>query len=257
MLHSSDKRYQTCHPLTCFHFLPLSPSTSLHLSFSPLAVSLDNNNLPHRAHYSIKEGLRENTDHCVGSRALSFDSLSHPHEKEQLRKNKNRQKKKTQFRDFSLDGKFTPRLNVINISTKNSNASCANRNRQLFLMVVYDLLPFVPRNAALYSLLWLLSPPFREVNFILIIRRLSSVSELFEDIVSLGSDTNWRLTRCPNKGSKYSLLSPWIASVAHHCNFTLPTAQEKEMWRMWLTMIIYWVRSRVADRSRDKLTTWP
>lgn len=127
------------------------------------------------------------------------------------------EKKKNPVQRLFSNGKFTPCLNVINISTKNSNARCANRNRQLFLMVVYDLLPFVRRNAVLYSLLWLLSLPFREVNFILIIRRLSSVSKLFEDTVSLGSDTNWRLTQCPNKGSKYSLchheLHLWLTTA--------------------------------------------
>lgn len=73
--------------------------------FSPLAVSLlDNNNLPHRAHYSIKEGLRENTDQRDGRGALGFDSLLHLHEKKQLRGKKKQEINPSFFPSFSLTG---------------------------------------------------------------------------------------------------------------------------------------------------------
>lgn len=93
------RHFQMCHPLTCFHFHPLSSSVCPSV-FSPLAVSLDNNNLAHWSHYGIKEGLHENTDHCVGSRALSSYFLQHPHEEKQQRKTRK------QFIVCSLTGNF-------------------------------------------------------------------------------------------------------------------------------------------------------
>lgn len=130
--------------------LSLPPPLSLCVSpssFSLLTVSLDNNNLPHWAHYSIKEGLHENTDHCVGSGALSFDSLSHPHEKKTAEENK----KENQFRDNSLTGNLLS-LNLVNIQQKGPQRKFVQSESAAVFDGCLCSGPLSLRNIVLYSL---------------------------------------------------------------------------------------------------------
>ena len=115
-------------PPTDWLSLPPPPALPLRPSIRPfpLAVSLDNHDRPHWAHYSIKHGLHEISDHSVGS----FDSLQQPHEKKTAEEET---RERNRFREDSL--------NEINTRQKNPNASWADVNQKLVLMIVYDLSP--------------------------------------------------------------------------------------------------------------------
>lgn len=110
LIQSSDKLFQTWHPLVFFHFLPLSPSMSLRLYFLG-TLSLWIIIAYHTGLITASERVSMKTLITVRSGALCFDSLSHLHEKKTAAKNQ----KENPIHRLFFNKKFLLFLNMVKI----------------------------------------------------------------------------------------------------------------------------------------------